>query len=320
MKRLAAVSTLALALLVALDVHAACTGERVDCSKRVSGRLENATCAFQGTGDPYHIYAMDVAAGTVLTAYLSSSAFKPFLAIYEGSNEQPSIYDRGLTIASVRFDVPRTGRYWVLAAADDGHRSGLFALDVFCEVVCLRPSISGSVPTLSIGFGDTATFTVSADGTPPLSYRWYDTANPSQTLGTAGPAFTSRPLFASTSIGVTVSNDCGEASRSPAAFITVAPCTPPSITQQPTDVRVTAGSLVTFTVIANGPAATYGWYEGAPPDTSRPTGQANSQQLVIFPVTKRATYWARISNACGVADSRVAILDVASLRRRAVKH
>ena len=310
---------IALALTIGIvDVRAACTASRINCDSSTSNRLENATCAFSGTGDPYHIYAMDLAAGTVITAYLSSNAFPPFLGIYEGNNSQPSTYDRGNSIAAVRFDVPRTGRYWVLAAADDTSRSGLFTLSVYCDVVCLRPSISGAVPSISVGYGDTATIPLSSDGTPPLRYRWYDMANPSQTLGTSSPPFQTGPLFASLTIGATVTNDCGETSRS-AAIVTVAPCTAPTITQQPKDVHVTAGSLVIFTVIGSGPSVTYRWYEGLQGDTSHPIGQANSQQLLIYPVTRSSSYWARLASPCGYVDSNLAKLDVAASRRRSVR-
>jgi hypothetical protein len=287
----------------------------------VFGRLENATCQFASSTKPYHVYYVEATAGTVLDVFLSSDAFPPLLGIYFGDDPNPKEFDRGLTIARVTYDVPRTGTYRIIAASDNNLRRGVFELDLFCQSVCLRPFSTGGRENLTVPAGTRVTVTGNVDGSRPLTWRWFDEANPAVTIGTTPDRVTTPPIFAETTIGVTVTNSCGSVTRT-AARISVAPCTtPPAITIQPKDWNREDGDFPSFTVIATGSEPlVYDWYEGAPPDTSKPLNIHTPTAFVQQPQNGNVSYWVRVSNGCGYADSVAAELKWYAERRRAVRH
>jgi len=86
-------------------------------------------------------------------------------------------------------------------------------------------------------------------------------------------------------------------------IVTVAPCTAPSITAQPVGQTIASSAAADLTVTASGTApVTYQWYEGPKGSTSRPVGK-NSPAFRTPALTSATTYWVRVTNACGQADS-----------------
>lgn len=322
MTRLAAVVFIVL-LTLAEAASAQCTYESITCSGRKTNRLENATCRFSNNNQPFFMYTIDAVAGQVLDIFLQSSDFAPYLAVYEADRTLPTKDDRGFSIARVTFDVPRTGRYRIAAAADDGRTRGIFELSLYCQTVCKAPFGTSATSVLSIPFGTRATLNVGADGTPPLTFRWYEAARPGVTLATTTTnIFTTEPLFASTTINVDVSNACGTTPLT-AAIISVVPCTAPAITTHPVSRTVRSGELVALTAAASGSQPmTFQWYRGIPPDTSRPVGIAGGPTFsIIMTPALQGPYFARASNGCGSADTNPAVIDVeGGTRRRTVRH
>jgi PKD repeat protein len=91
------------------------------------------------------------------------------------------------------------------------------------EGACTAPSITAQPQSQSISSGQTTTLSVTASGTAPLHYQWYqgsvgDTSHP---VGIDSPNFTTPALTATTSYWVGVSNACGQA-NSAAGTIAVA--------------------------------------------------------------------------------------------------
>jgi hypothetical protein len=88
-------------------------------------------------------------------------------------------------------------------------------------------------------------------------------------------------------------------------------CTPPAITSQPADQAIAGGATATLSVTATGTAAlSYQWYQGASGDTSNPMGGAVQPSFTTPVLTTTTTYWVRVSNNCGQADSRTATVTV----------
>jgi predicted extracellular nuclease len=129
------------------------------------------------------------------------------------------------------------------------------------------PSIGTQPQDTTISSGATATLTVAAAGTAPLSYQWYqgtagDTSTP---VGTGDDSFTTPALTATTSYWVRVSNAFGSLdSRTATVTVsTAAPCTSAVVTigsvQGTGDISPVAGQTVSVrgTVVAD--------YEGAQP-------------------------------------------------------
>jgi hypothetical protein len=116
-----------------------------------------------------------------------------------------------------------------------------------------------------------------------------------------------------------VRNSCGEvATRT--AVITILECTAPAVTTQPASQEVKNNTAVTLSVEATGTAALqYQWYEGAKGDTSNPLPGATSSTFISENLLDATSFWVRVSNACGTADSEAASITVANGRRRAVR-
>jgi hypothetical protein len=83
-----------------------------------------------------------------------------------------------------------------------------------------------------------------------------------------------------------------------------AACTPPSITQQPSDLSILIGQrpLLYVNVAGTGPF-TYQWYTGRSGDTSHPIANATSVLVEVAP-TSATSYWVRVTGQCApAADS-----------------
>jgi YVTN family beta-propeller protein len=88
------------------------------------------------------------------------------------------------------------------------------------------PTIQTPPASQSVISGDTATLSVQASGTPPLSYQWYEVTGTTLTPipGANGSSFTTPALTSTTSYAVVVSNVVGS-TQSNTATVTVVPST-----------------------------------------------------------------------------------------------
>ena len=186
---------------------------------------------------------------------------------------------------------------------------------VFNEVrVELVPD--GTPPTVSIQpqdqtvfAGQTATFSVIASGTGPLSYQWYynddtlltNATNPSLTI-------TNAQLTDIGGYSVIVSNAFGSMSSDTAALMVSVP-TMPSIVTQPQSLTVLPGQSAVFTVTAGGSAPfSYQWYY----NTNTLLTNETSDTLTLPNVQPGAagTYSVMVANFVGATNSDYATLMV----------
>ncbi len=203
----------------------------------------------------------------------------------------------------------------------ENDNSGAGAAWVFVANGCTGPSLSGQPQNQSIQSGQTATLSVAATGTTPLSYQWYrgasgDTATP---VGTNASSFTTPVLTATTSYWVRVSNSCGHADSASATITIGSGCTSPSITTQPQSQAIASGRAATLSVTATGTTpVSYQWYQGNAGDTSTPVG-GDVSTFTTPPLMSTARFWVRVTNACGTADSATATIAVRRGVRRHLK-
>src|SRR4029077_13100714 len=113
------------------------------------------------------------------------------------------------------------------------------------------PSITTQPANQTVTAGQTASFTVAASGTAPLSYQWQKNGQP---VGTNLPSYTTPATTTGDNAAqftLVVSNPSGSATSN-AATLTVNPApVPPSITTQPASQTVTAGQTATLTRAAS---------------------------------------------------------------------
>ncbi|HEX7833592.1 MAG TPA: hypothetical protein VF787_28325 [Thermoanaerobaculia bacterium] len=101
---------------------------------------------------------------------------------------------------------------WDVHAAESVYPGGT------CGPACISPTIASQPSSQTIAVGASATLSVTAAGTAPLSYQWYigtsgNTTNPIPDV--SGPSITVRP-GSTTQYWVRVSNSCGAANSSTA--------------------------------------------------------------------------------------------------------
>ncbi|MEA2235606.1 MAG: hypothetical protein QOC81_330 [Thermoanaerobaculia bacterium] len=92
-------------------------------------------------------------------------------------------------------------------------------------------------------------------------------------------------------------------------------CTPPSIQSGPASQTITAGGSATLSVTASGTAPlSYQWYVGTSGNTSSPMQGQTAASVTVSP-SSTTSYWVRVTNSCGFADSPTGTVTVNPVRR-----
>ena len=120
----------------------------------------------------------------------------------------------------------------------------------------------------TIASGTSASLSVGATGTAPLTYQWYQGSAPDTTnlVGGNSPNFTTPALTTQTSYWVRVSNAFGPAVNSATATISIGDAA--AIGTQPQSQTIASGATANLSVGATGTNLTYQWYRGTAPDTT----------------------------------------------------
>ena len=188
----------------------------------------------------------------------------------------------------------------------------------------VAPTITTQPASQTQETGHTAQLSVQASGTEPLSYQWYVGSSGSTSAPAAGATsavFQTPVLTTTTSYWVRVSNAGGSVDSNTATITITAPAPPPpppppagvapAITTQPQSASVSSGQSATLIVAASGTSPlSYQWYVGASGSTALPVGGATSPSFTTPALTGTTSYWVRVSNAYGTADSTTATITV----------
>ena len=174
----------------------------------------------------------------------------------------------------------------------------------------VAPSITTQPSSVTITAGQTATFSVTATGTAPLSYQW--SQNGTAISGATSSSYTTPAETTSASgaqFTVVVSNSVGSVTSN-AATLTVNPApVAPSITTQPSSVTITAGQTATFSVTATGTAPlSYQWSQNG----TAISGATSSSYTTPAETTSAsgAQFTVVVSNSAGSVTSNAATLTV----------
>ncbi|MCM2258799.1 MAG: hypothetical protein NDJ94_24455, partial [Vicinamibacteria bacterium] len=89
-----------------------------------------------------------------------------------------------------------------------------------------------------------------------------------------------------------------------------AACMVPEITSHPASTTITAGNTAQLTVTATGSGLAYQWYQGTSPSTATPISGATGSTYTTPALTTTTSYWVRVSNGYGAANSNTATVTV----------
>ena len=179
----------------------------------------------------------------------------------------------------------------------------------FSVIYSNQPPLLTSQPTnQNVPSGYDVTFTLGAEGSPPLSYMWLLNGTP--ILGATNASYTTNnvPLSASSNqFSCVVSNAYGTTNSQVATLTVLA--LPPAVTQQPLNLTVTEGRGAAFSVTATGslPLSYYWLLNGTPI-----LGATNASFTTnIVPLSASGSQFScLVSNGYGTVLSSNAILTV----------
>lgn len=192
-----------------------------------------------------------------------------------------------------------------------------FAAD---QCASLPPTLSRGPVSQTIGAGDTASFSVFADGSFPLAYRWQkngvNLADGGHYSGTDTPTLTIRNADGADAgaYRCVVTNAVGSVTSAAATLTITNADLPPAIVQSPVNQTVPLGGTALFSVLASGaPPLGYQWQKDAAPlaDGGRISGAATASLTIQNAQFDDAgAYRCIVTNAYGAATSAVAALTV----------
>jgi hypothetical protein len=190
----------------------------------------------------------------------------------------------------------------VLAACSSSGSSGSSA------PTATAPTITTQPQSATVADGATATFTVVAAGTAPLSYQWQ--LGGAAISGATAASYTTAALTTAnsgTSYTVVVSNSAGSVTSSPATLTVTAAA--PTITTQPANQMVLAGATATFTVVAAGTAPlTYQWKSGGTAISGATAASYTTPALTV--ANSGTSYTVVVTNSAGSVTSSAATVTV----------
>ncbi len=174
----------------------------------------------------------------------------------------------------------------------------------------VAPTLSAQPVSQTITAGQSATFSVVAAGTSPMTYQW--SKNGAAITGATSSSYTTLATTAadnSAQITVRVSNGIGEATSSSATLTVKGALVAPTITMQPVAQSVTAGHSATFSVATTGTAPmNYQWNRYGSPI---PGATSSSYGLALTAATDNgAQFNVVVSNAAGSVTSNNAALAI----------
>ncbi len=202
-----------------------------------------------------------------------------------------------------------------VSALDDGAAYSVVATNALGSAtsanailtVRVAPSITTQPAAATVAVGATATFSVAAAGTAPLTYQWRK--NAVDIAGATAASYTTPAATAPDSgalFSVVVANAAGSATSAGAALTVL---TPPAITTQPAGATVGLGATATFTVAASGAAPlTYQWRKNGG-DIAGATAASYTTPATVAG-DNGALFSVVVTNAVGAATSNNATLTV----------
>jgi hypothetical protein len=178
------------------------------------------------------------------------------------------------------------------------------------NAAAVAPTITVQPANQTVTAGQTATFSVTATGTAPLSYQWQKN---SVNIGGATASSYTTPATASGDNGakfdVVVSNTAGSQTSTMATLTVDAVPVSPTITVQPANQTVTAGQTATFSVTATGTAPlSYQWRKNAVNISGATSASYTTPVTTVADSGEQFTV--TVSNSVGNTPSSIATLTV----------
>ena len=201
---------------------------------------------------------------------------------------------------------------FIVTASDSAGSATSTTATLTVNSAVVAPAITAQPTSQTVIAGRTATFTVAATGTSPMTYQWMK--NGAAISGATSSSYTTAATTTSDNASqftVVANNSAGSATSTAATLTVNAAAVAPAITTQPTSQAVTAGQTATFTVAATGTSPmTYQWMKNG----AAISGATSSSYTTPATTTSdnAAKFTVVANNSAGSATSTAATLTVNS--------
>ncbi|MGZ5568571.1 MAG: immunoglobulin domain-containing protein, partial [Limisphaerales bacterium] len=172
--------------------------------------------------------------------------------------------------------------------------------------VTVPPSITTGPQSQTVTAGTSASFSVAASGTTPLSYQWFFGASQIGGATTSSYSIANAQAGNVGSYSVVVTNVAGT-TTSGSALLTVTPA-PPSITTQPQNQAVGQSSTATFSVVATGTTPLF--YQWRFNNGAINAATSSSYSVANVQPANAGSYSVIVSNSINTATSSSATLTI----------
>ncbi len=179
------------------------------------------------------------------------------------------------------------------------------------SVTAVAPAVSAQPQSVTVPAGSSASFSVTANGTGPLTYQWQKGGANIAGATAATYSIASAQSGDAGNYTVVVTNSVGLATSAAATLTVSAAASAPSISTQPQPVTVTVGASASFSVTASGTAPlTYQWQKGG---AAIAGGTAATYSIASAQATDAGNYSVVVSNGSGSVTSAAVALTVNAL-------
>ncbi|PTY06178.1 hypothetical protein DB347_12055 [Opitutaceae bacterium EW11] len=201
------------------------------------------------------------------------------------------------------------GNYTVVVSNSAGSATSN-AATLTVNAATTAPTITTQPQSATITTGGSASFSVVAAGTAPLTYQWKKDGTAISGATSATYSIASAATTDAGSYTVVVSNSAGSATSSAATLTVNAAATAPTITTQPQSATATAGGSVSFSVAANGTAPlSYQWKKDG---TAISGATSATYSIASAASTDAGSYTVVVSNSAGSVTSSAATLTISA--------
>ena len=176
------------------------------------------------------------------------------------------------------------------------------------SALSVAPTIASSPASATVTAGNSASFSVVANGTAPLAYQWLKNGSAISGASSATYTIASAQTSDAANYSCTVTNSVGSATSAAATLTVSTAVVAPTITQQPSDVTVTEGSAASFAITATGTVPlSYQWYKGVDAIVGATSA---TYTIAATALTDAGSFTCVVTNSAGQATSTASTLVV----------
>ena len=244
--------------------------------------------------------------GANFTSAVTASGSAPLS--YQWSKDGASIAGAtAATLALSNVQVANAGSYTVTVSNGAGAITSNSATLTISSAL-IAPTLTQQPVNVAVAAGASASFSVVASGSAPLSYQWSKDGASIAGATTATLALSNVQTANAGSYTVVVSNGAGAITSNTATLTISSALIAPTLSQQPVNVAVAVGASASFSVVAGGSAPlSYQWRKDG---ASIAGATAATLALSNVQTAHAGSYTVVVSNSAGAVTSNVAVLTV----------